>query len=141
MGRPLTLHLSCKCFLLLFSLVLLHFSDKNRFVTGSKSGHVTVWTNSVPKTKKIFNNAEQWKNATFVKYANNKIYAIARRNSRLRILDLELNTPKIIDHKFEDGIHTLTATDKYVAVGEWKSVTVFDRNYNRVLVSSILSAL
>ena len=114
----------------------MHFSDKNRFVTGSKNGHVTVWTNYVPKTKKIFNNAEQWKNATFVKYANNKIYAIGFRDSRLTILDLELNTLKIIDHKFEGTISVLTVTDEYVAVGDYShNVTVFDKNYNRVLVS------
>ena len=99
---------------------------------------MTVWTNFVPKTKKIFNNAEQWKNATFVKYANNKVYAISE-NSMLTIMDLELNTLKVIDHKFENEITVLTATDKYVAVGEYWSgnVTVFDQNYNLVLVSSL----
>ena len=120
----------------------MHFSDKNRFVTGSKNGHVTVWTNSIPKTRKIFNHSEFWKNGTIVKYANSKIYAIARYISRLTILDLELNTLKIIDHKFEDRIDILTVTNEYVAVGDYSNdVTVFDKNYNRVLVSSISSAL
>ena len=120
---------------------IFHFSDKNRFVTGSKNGHVTLWANSVSKTKKIFNNAEQEKNATFVKYANNKIYAIAKRDSKLTILDLELNTLKIIDHEFEKGTLILTVTDEYVAVGDCFNVTVFDKNYNVVLVSSISSFL
>ena len=111
------------------------FSDKNRFVSGSKNGHVTVWTNFVPKTKKVFNNAEQRKNATFVKYANNKVYAISD-DSMLTIMDLELNTLKVIDQKFND-VCVLTATDKYVAVVDWKNVTVFDQNYNLVLVSSL----
>ena len=78
------------------------------------------------------------KNATFVKYANNKIYAIARSDSMLTIMDLELNTLKVIDHKFENQIKILAATDKYVAVGEENgNVTVFDDNYNLVLVSSL----
>ena len=103
---------------------------------------MTVWTNSIPKTKKTFKNAEQWKNATFVKYANNKIYAIGYCDSMLTILDLELNTLKIIDHKFEGRISVLTVTDEYVAVGEWfGNVTVFNKSYNLVLVSSTTSAL
>ena len=77
-------------------------------------------------------------NATFVKYANNKVYAIARGDSMLTIMDLELNTLKVIDHEFGYDIQILTATDKYVAVGEdWGYVTVFDHNYDLVLVSSL----
>ena len=57
----------------------------------------------------------------------------------LTIMDLELNTLRVIDHEFKDSIWVLTATDKYVAVGEYWSgnVTVFDQNYNLVLVSSL----
>ena len=118
----------------MFSFI--NFSDKNRFVSGSRNGHITVWTNFVPNSKKIFKNTEQENNATFVKYANNKIYAIAELDSLLTIMDLELNTLEVIDHKFKDKISILTATDKYVSVGDWNNVTVFDQNYYLVLVSS-----
>ena len=56
----------------------------------------------------------------------------------LTIMDLELNTLRVIDHEFKDSIWVLTATDKYVAVGDnYGNVTVFDDNYNLVLVSSL----
>ena len=135
MVPPLGLPLSCKFCLFCFCI---SFSDKNRFVSGSKNGHVTIWKNFVPKTEKVFNNANQKDNATLVKYANNKIYAIARDDSMLTIMDLELKTLKVIDHKFENEISILTATETYVAVGDKDgNVTVFDKNYNLVLVSSL----
>ena len=57
-------------------------------------------------------------------------------------MDLELNTLKIVDHKFKREIKFLTATDKNVAVGDYYgNVTVFNKDYNLVLVSSLGSAL
>ena len=72
----------------------INFSDGNRFVTGSGNGIVTVWNDSTPKSRKVFNNSEQWKNATLVAYADNKIFAVGYCEARLHILDLELNTLK-----------------------------------------------
>ena len=121
--------------------IFFHFfdnlSDGNRFACGFKDGQVEIWADSLLKSKKIFNNAEQWKNATLVSYAGNKIFAVGRFEARLHILDLELNTLKVADHRFEGNISVIKPSRSYVAIGEYSSgnVVVFDRNGNQVLVS------
>ena len=111
-------------------------SDENRFVVGSKDGHVTIWTKSSPKSTKLFNNSEQWKNATFVKYANKKIFAIGKSNARLHILDLKLNTLKKVDHQFEREITAMESSSSFVAIGEaCGNVSIFDNNGDLILVS------
>ena len=89
------------------------------------------------KSKKLFNNSEQCKNATLVQYADNKIFAIGHREARLHILDLKLRTLKVVDHKFEEWINVMKSSNLYIGVGEEThgNVTVFDHNGNRVLVS------
>ena len=110
-----------------------YFSDENRFVTGSKNGYVTVLNDSTPKSRKVFNQSEQWRNATLVRYANNKIFATGY--AKLHILDLELETYKVVDHEFND-ISVLAASDNYVAIGDWdRHVNIFNHNGDRVLVS------
>ena len=114
-----------------------YFSDGNRFVCGFKDGQVGIWADSLLKSKKIFNNAEQTKNATLVAYAGNKIFAVGRSEARLHILDLALNTLKVADHQFEKSIRVIKASGSHVAIGEYSSgnVVVFDHNGNRLLVS------
>ena len=95
-----------------------------------------IWADSLLKSKKIFNNAEQWKNATLVSYAGNKIFAVGRFEARLHILDLALNTLKVADHQFEERISVIKSSEPYVAIGEYiGNVIVFDHNGKRVLVS------
>ena len=111
-------------------------------MSGSKKGHVTIWSNSTSKSRKIFNNSEQtvpsWKNATFVRYVNGKIFTIAKFESQLHILDLELNTLKVVDHQFKGQISVMESTTSFIAIGEchFENVTVFDNNGNHVLVSN-----
>ena len=143
MDQPFTVHPSCKIQISYFSLWLyllcastFFSSDKDRFVTGSKSGHVTIWTNSGPISKKVFNNSEQKKSATRVVYANNKIYTLGLQEAQLTVMDVNLEVIKVIDHEFGSSIWELAASEKYVAVGEIQgNVTVFDDSGNVVLVS------
>ena len=119
-----------------FFHVFNYFSDGNRFVCGLKDGQVGIWADSMLKSKKIFNNAKQWKNATLVAYAGNKIFAIGYSQARLHILDLALNTLKVADHQFEERISVIKSSEPYVAIGEYiGNVIVFDHNGKRVLVS------
>ena len=132
-GLAFTMPASCKPFIVTYYVT---FSDENRFVTGSKDGHVTIWTNSSQQSKKVFNNSEQFKNATLVKYRNNRIYAIGYREATLTIMDLSLGLIKVVPHKFENPIRLLVASSKYIAVGEFAgNVSVFDDKENLVLVS------
>ena len=56
-------------------------------------------------------------------------------------MDVNLEVLKVIDHKFESSIRTLTASEKFVAVGEYNGcVTVFDNKENSVLVSNFSSS-
>ena len=90
------------------------------------------------KSRKVFNNSEQWKNATFVRYAANKIFAIGRYDTKLQILNSPLypDTLKVVDHEFDDWIRVLVASDNYVAIGdESGNVTIFNHNGDRLLVS------
>ena len=114
-----------------------NFSDGNRFVCGFKDGQVGIWADSLLKSKKIFNHADQVRNATLVAYADNKIFAVRYSEARLHILDLELNTLKVADHQFEKSISVIKPSGSYVAIGEYASgnVVVFDHNGNRLLVS------
>ena len=111
-------------------------SEDNRFVTGSKNGIVTVCNDSTPRSRKVFNNSDQRYNATRVRYANNKIFAVGLYKAKLHILNLELKTLKIVDHDFNDETYVLVASDNYVAIGDYSgNVTVFDHNGNLLLVS------
>ena len=113
-----------------------YFSDKDRFVTGSKDGHVTIWTNSTPTSKRIFTSSKQWNNRTLVKYINRKIYAISYRHSKLTVMNMNLKVIKVFDYEFRRGVCLLVASQKYVAVGDLEGrVIVFDGNGNLVLVS------
>ena len=96
-----------------------------------------IWADSMLKSKKIFNNAKQERNATLVAYADNKIFAVGRSKARLHILDLALNTLKVAGHQFEKSISVVKASGSHVAIGEsWSgNVVVFDHNGKRVLVS------
>ena len=88
------------------------------------------------KSKKLFNSSEQYKNATFVQFANNKIFAVGQNEARLHILDLALNTLCVADHQFEKEIRVMKSSESFVAIGEWYgNVTFFDTNGRRVLVS------
>ena len=109
-------------------------SDRNRFVTGSKDGHVTIWTDAKPVSKRVFDNA------TIVKYINNKIYAIGRRHAKLTVLNMNLETTEFFDYQSAGSIMVLVATDKYVAVGDsFGYVNVFDNDGSMVLVSCVRS--
>ena len=72
-----------------------------------------------------------------VAYADNKIFAFGFSEARLHILDLELNTLEVADHRFEERISVIKTSGSYVAIGELHSgnVVVFDHNGKRVLVS------
>ena len=126
------------------TFTFVNFSDENCFVTGSKNGIVTVWNDSTPRWREVFKNCEKWynggfvANATFVRYANNKIFAIGRYDTKLQILNSPLypDTLKVVDHEFDDWIRVLVASDNYVAIGdESGNVTIFNHNGDRVLVS------
>ena len=122
--------------MLYFFQFLNNFSNENRFVCGFKDGKVAVWADSMLKSKKLFNNSGQWKNATLVAYADNKIFAVGKKEARLHILDLELNILKVVDHQFVKGITVMKSSNSFVAIGEYGgNVTVFDKNGRRVLVS------
>ena len=114
-------------------------SDKNRFVTGSKDGHVTIWTDAKPFFKRVY------ENATRVKYNGHKIYAVGRQQGKLTVLNMDLETIKVVDHASVGSIEVLVVTEKYVAVGDALNigdiqigyVNVFDKDGRRVLVSCV----
>ena len=96
---------------------------------------VTIWKDSTPKSRKLFNNSEQSNNATFVRYANNKIFAVGYREAKMHILDLELKTLEVVECKL-GRTRVLAASENFVAIGEWYGrVIVFNHNGDRVLVS------
>ena len=114
------------------------FSDKNRFVTGSRNGYVTIWNivKSESKSRKIFDHSDQTLIATFVEYANNKIFAAGRNKAKLLILDLNLTILKVVDHQFNNYVETIKATSSYIAVGQiYGYVSVFNHDGNLILVS------
>ena len=130
---PLSVLRTCKY---RFNFYFFDFSDKNRFVTGSRNGIVTIWNNSKLKSRKMFNHSDPVYNATFVQYANNKVFAVAKDYSKLHILDLALTTLKVVDHQFNGFVETIKATSSYIAVGQLHGdVSVFDHDGILVLVS------
>ena len=91
-----------------------------------------------------------------VRYANNKIFAVAPQNGKLRILNPELETVVLVDHESGDhirgalgiGVRAFAVSNDYVAIVEYipdvdftniyfrcAPVTVFSHNGNVVLVS------
>ena len=98
---------------------------------------MAVWADSMLKSKKLFNHSYQSYNATLVQYADNKIFAVVKREARLHILDLALNTLKVVDHQLEGGTLVMKSSNSFVAIGEYYpgNVTVFDTNGRRFLVS------
>ena len=108
-------------------------------MTGSDSGHVTVWRNFTQKSRKIFDKHTQ----TLVKFTKNKIYAIGEQLTKLTALDMQLNTLKVPSYEF-CHVKILDATNDYIVVGDnilsstnGKSrVTVFDTEENYISVST-----
>ena len=97
--------------------VYIILSSKNRFVGGTKAGHVGIWNGkSVEKSIKLFTNSVQEKNATLVQYCDGIIYAAAE-DSCVTKLDMNLKTRKVIGTKIEELIFTLVASHQYVAFG------------------------
>ena len=120
-------------------ILFLFFSSENRFVAGTKAGHVAIMNgDSIEKCIKLFSNSDQEKNATHVQYSDGKIYAIAE-NSSLTQLDLVLEVQKILGQKVDKKVNALVATSDYVAFGgDYCNVTVYDKTGDLVLVSYIL---
>ena len=77
----------------------------------------------------------QWKNATLVQYAKDKIFAIGLAESKLHIFNLDLKVLKVVDYEFKDEISVLVASDYYAATGDGSgNVTVFKHNGDLALV-------
>ena len=88
------------------------------------------------KSRKLFKNTQQSKNATLVQYADNKIFALGIKKARLHILDLELNVLKVADHQFEGSIMVMKSSESFLGIGDLKgNVTILDHDGNLVLVS------
>lgn len=93
---------------------------------------MTVWSGSTPKSRKVLDGK------TFVRYANNKIFAVGAYSNGLHILDLQLTTLKVVQHKFKGAIFTMETSGDIIAFGEGGgNVTVFNNNGEIVLVSYI----
>ena len=122
-----------------FKTFFLDFSSENRFVAGTKSGHVAIWNgNSIEKSTKLFTNMYQYKNATLVQYSGGKIYAVAE-DSCVTVLDMNLRVEKDFGQKNEETIYAFVATPDYVAVGGLNNkVTVYNKRGDILLVNYAL---
>ena len=116
-----------------------NFRSENRFVGGTKSGHVAIFNrNSIEKSIKLFKNSDQSKNAAFVRYSDWRIYAVAEESS-ITVLNMQLEVEKVIGQKFHYQIDAFVATPNYVAVGDANNkVSVYNKGGDLVLVSFIL---
>ena len=89
---------------------------------------------------KIFNHAEKDSNYTFVRYADNKIYAISARESQLHILDMTLACVTIADHQFEGEVISMEAKSGHAAIGTASgTITVFNNIGDVILVNNFIT--